>query len=416
MCAAFSPRHSGPQWSIGSSVAVGPTPSTSSSTNEQLDAFIKERLDRWELEAAKVICIWGRVGDMCSPDYQSQLRKAQATLQEARRGKERQCEGAVGRVQDDAQTAARHRHRDRLTAVEQSQEEAKVKATQRLQQREDKRRRMKQRSQLFLASAQAVQRPSPLLQTGGARSYRRPTPPSVARASAVQTVRKLELGHEHTLKGDSNARLAMESTVKSSDNNSNDSSSLELDSDSDQSISESCEGNAFQAGPGESLSSTFAVRRLHAAHKYSTKAPRYVTAHYAPVRADGCPPCRAPASTLASTTPSPSKVSQPLLQPQRGRRSLSNATIAGTANSSLSLIDMSLPVEADELTAIFTSRSRSQEKTSPQQRCTWGGDVGPYTSSVTAEPLSPIKDTHSNNDFSLLSSAGSYLRGVDGGN
>ena len=115
---------------------------------------------------------------------------------------------------------------------------------------------------------------------------------------------------------------------------------------------------------------------------------------------------------ICRATPPPCEVPQSLLPPPRRRRSSSKATVTatGTAGSSLSPVDPSLPYAADEVTAIFPSRSQSHEKASPMGR----SDDGTHPTNATTEFISPIRDAHTMDELSSLSSAGSYLRGGDG--
>ncbi|KPA81830.1 hypothetical protein ABB37_04092 [Leptomonas pyrrhocoris] len=418
MCAAPSPRLCDQQWRIGHTIAADPVSST---TNEQLVAFLKERLDRWEIEAAEVICTWGRVGDMCSSEYQSQLRTAQATVQEGRRGEERQR----GEARRDAQAAARRRHRDRLAAEARSRADATLRAAVRQQQRVEQQRRGRESErpppaaaqvarQLLGVPAQRQERAEPLhtMKTGSARGHRQPVPPCVVRAPAAQTVRKLELEPKCPPSRNSGTRFVAEGTAaKGGDNVSDDSSTLALDSDGHQDTSAHSERNAPDASLGESLSGTFVVRRRLSAHVHYKQALRRSSTHLSPAKAGDSPPRVVSTSALPVASPSPRKVVQWLLPLPHRRCSSSKTTVAGTTNPSLSLIDSSLPVAADEATAIFASRSRSHENApSPQYRRSGSA----YTADATAQFISPIKGTHLIDDLSSMSSAGSYLQGGDG--
>lgn len=439
MRAASSPRQVDHRWRIGHST------SSTTTASEQLEAFLKARLDHWDVEAAEVICTWGRVGDMCSPDYQSQLRKAQATLQEVQKGKERQHESAATQARQDARAAARRRHRDRLAAEAYSRAEAKRKAALRQQQREEQRgvkEANTQKRSTHMDGALSV-RPQPGVRIGPAVSasqpfaipaeqaaqknemqrthtesvrvyHQQPAPPSVARSSAVQAARMPEAaGLALTFLQSPRMQSAVAVAPHAADHHSSssDSSSLALGSDDDDHASNNSRHGATTHSPlGESFSGTFVVRRMLTAHVYSTQAMRRGIIHHNPAQMRGPPAARVPSHPPAS--PPPREVPQSLLPPPCRRRSSSKATVTatGTADSSLLPVDPSLPYAADEVTAIFPSRSQSHEKVSPMGR----SDDGTHPTNATTEFISPIRDAHTIDELSSLSSAGSYLRGGDG--
>jgi hypothetical protein len=185
------------------------------------------------------------------------------------------------------------------------------------------------------------------------------------------------------------------------------SSSLTLNSDNNRDCSDSTDNGATHASLGESFSGTFVVRRMLTAHVYSTQVLRHTILHHSPVKVGH--PSNAVASraqrteAVSADSPAPHQAPQSLLSWPQRRRSSSKTTVVGTANSSLSPVDPSLPVAEDEVTAIFASRSRSQEKASPQR------GSGSRGINATAEFISPIKDTHQMHELSSLSSAGSYM-------
>lgn len=443
-----SPRPTDPRWAVAlhacndtADTTITTTAATASaSPHAELEAFLQERLDNWAVESAEVISLWGRVGDMCSPDYQSQLRRAAATLQEAQRSKERQHDEASAKVRQDAVAAARVRHRDRLAAEARARAAAKAKAAERLRERQAQQKRgpsrppQPQPPTVALANPAEGRAPSSLSRgTEASTSYTQPAPPTVARTANALSVRKLDTDAKRTTEHPVRSASAViaakphKSTEKDkmsrSSSSSSSSSTLTLNSDAGHDLAEAVESAAL----GETFSGTFVVRRKLTTHVFSTQAPRHASMRHTPVRAvAGCPPCPTPprpslstAESLSPTTataaigaaasPSPRKVQPAVLPPpSRRRRSSSKTTVAGTANSSLSPVDPSLPFEADEATAIFASRSRSHETATPQRRSSSRGV------NATAEFISPIKDTHLAGALSSVSSAGSYLRAGDG--
>lgn len=119
------------RWKLGVSGIAG----GSTSHNDQLEAFLRERLERWEPEAAEVIAVWGRVGGMCSAEYQSQLRRAHTAIEDAQR-KERLRETTLQARQGDSMTATHRRQRDRLAAEAWTRAQAELNAARRRRERQ----------------------------------------------------------------------------------------------------------------------------------------------------------------------------------------------------------------------------------------------------------------------------------------
>lgn len=425
MRSALSPRLSGQLWTVGSHHSLS---ANGEAATAQLEAFLKERLDNWDVEAAEVICTWGQVGDMCSPDYQSQLHKAHTTLQEARKEKERRKAETVTRVRQDAQEAARRRHRDRLAAEAQMRCEAKVKAAQRLQQRvEDEKRGKATSSAAPPLPTREVRRRSSVVGNTAAAAVDRPRKPADTTLrfhQATPPTTPRQTGRASAGGGTSNAAAApTQATAHNTQNNSSsssssgeDSSTLSLPSDDEAPLSPTADAPSL----GETFSGTFVVRRMLTARVHSTRALRHNILHHSPVKVAQASPTESTAAAAVAvaaaarvtSSPSPRKAPLALLPLPRRRRS-SSKNAAGDTNTSLSLVDPSLPCEEDEVTAIFASRSRSQETAAnyatPQRGRPSAGDV-------TANVTSPIRPTPRVDNLSSISSAGSYLRsGADNG-
>ncbi|AIO02791.1 hypothetical protein LPMP_356630 [Leishmania panamensis] len=107
---------------------VSSTTSGAATHHSLLEMFLRERLENWDREAAEAIVAWGRVGGMCSSEYQSQLRKAQATLRETHK-EEKRREASVFQAGDGFRTDRYRRLRDRLATEFWTHTQVKLDAT-----------------------------------------------------------------------------------------------------------------------------------------------------------------------------------------------------------------------------------------------------------------------------------------------
>nr|CAB09308.1 hypothetical protein [Leishmania mexicana] len=369
--------------------------------NSQLEAFLRERLENWDKEAAEVIMVWGRLGGMCSSEYQSQLRKARTTLSETNK-KEKRSDTSALQARDDSQTDGHQSHRDRLAAEYWARTQAKLNATQRQRDRQLRRQqRPQENGQAPVNRSSVSQLTSPVF-SGQARTLRAvsasvsprltavrgehvpftPAPPtsppcSSRRASGggvaqrvAPHVRKVQLearnGEGSQKHKELTAPLNERSDFTLSGAGSDGSSSVILSTTDDQEVSATASTpTAATSQPSSSFSGTFIVRRRLSVHGQHSSSSTVALQHTV--------------QRSHSMTSTPRSVAPPPPQPAHQtshRRSSTNSDATredraddqGNAPSFASTVDPSLPFGSRAVTAIFTYSSGSHEKPSGPRR------------------------------------------------
>ncbi|TPP42971.1 hypothetical protein CGC21_34755 [Leishmania donovani] len=425
-----------------SKLGVSGTTSDDSTHNGQLETFLRERLENWDKEAAEVIMVWGRLGGMCSSEYQSQLRKARTTLSETNKKEKRRDTSAL-QARDDSKTDGHQSHRDRLAAEYWARTQAKLNAAQQQRGRQLRRQQRLQANGQAPVSLSSVSQRTPPVFSGQVHTLRAastsvsprltaargqyvpltPAPPtsppcSSRRASGggvaqrgapsvrkvKQKARNSEDIHKHKeLTAPLNERRDFTLSGAGSEGSDGSSSLILSTTDEEQVSAVASTPTAATSQPSSSFSGTFIVRRRLSVHGQpsSSSTPAHQT-------------CQRSSSTTSDAT-----------QEDRADGKVN-------APSSVSTVDPSLPFHSRTVTAIFTYSSRSREKTSgPRRRRSTQErrlDNSAHTEQPRGEPdaeaqesasnapsqtVSPIKKDSHADDLSSVSSAASYLnRGV----
>lgn len=447
-----------------SEFGVSGTTSGDSTRNSQLETFLRERLENWDKEAAKVIMVWGRLGGMCSSEYQSQLRKARTTLSETNE-KEKRCGTSALQARDDSHTDGHQSHRDRLAAEYWDRTPSKLNAAQ---QQRDRQLRCQQRLQangqaaVGLSSASQITPPvfsgqvraltaastsiSPQLTAArGQHVPLAPAPPTsppcssrlasgggVAQRGAPR-VRKVKQEAENSEESQKHKELTVPLNERSNftlsgagSDGSDGSSSLILSTTDEQQVSATASTpTAATSQPSSSFSGTFIVRRRLSVHGQPSASSTVAFQHTV--------------QRSHSMTSSPRSVATPPSQPTRQtsqRRSSTNSDATredraddkGAAPSPASTVDPSLLFHSRTVTAISTYSSRSREKASGlcRRRSTQerrfdssthserprgepDADTQESAANARSQTISPIKKDSHADDLSSASSAASYL-------
>ncbi|AYU84038.1 hypothetical protein, unknown function [Leishmania donovani] len=451
-----------------SKLGVSGTTSDDSTHNGQLETFLRERLENWDKEAAEVIMVWGRLGGMCSSEYQSQLRKARTTLSETNKKEKRRDTSAL-QARDDSKTDGHQSHRDRLAAEYWARTQAKLNAAQQQRGRQLRRQQRLQANGQAPVSLSSVSQRTPPVFSGQVHTLRAastsvsprltaargqyvpltPAPPtsppcSSRRASGggvaqrgapsvrkvKQKARNSEDIHKHKeLTAPLNERRDFTLSGAGSEGSDGSSSLILSTTDEEQVSAVASTPTAATSQPSSSFSGTFIVRRRLSVHGQPSSSSTVAFQHTV--------------QRSHSMTSSPRSVAPPPPQPahqtcQRSSSTTSDATQEDRADgkvnapSSVSTVDPSLPFHSRTVTAIFTYSSRSREKTSgPRRRRSTQErrlDNSAHTEQPRGEPdaeaqesasnapsqtVSPIKKDSHADDLSSVSSAASYLnRGV----
>ncbi|TPP42968.1 hypothetical protein CGC21_18640 [Leishmania donovani] len=350
-----------------SKLGVSGTTSDDSTHNGQLETFLRERLENWDKEAAEVIMVWGRLGGMCSSEYQSQLRKARTTLSETNKKEKRRDTSAL-QARDDSKTDGHQSHRDRLAAEYWLQRGRQLRRQQRLQANGQAPVSLSSVSQrtppVFSGQVHTLRAAStsvsprltaargqyvpltPAPPTSPPCSSRRASGGGVAQRGAPsvrkvkQKARNSEDIHKHKeLTAPLNERRDFTLSGAGSEGSDGSSSLILSTTDEEQVSAVASTPTAATSQPSSSFSGTFIVRRRLSVHGQpsSSSTPAHQT-------------CQRSSSTTSDAT-----------QEDRADGKVN-------APSSVSTVDPSLPFHSRTVTAIFTYSSRSREKTSGPRR------------------------------------------------
>ncbi|KAK7202280.1 hypothetical protein NESM_000299500 [Novymonas esmeraldas] len=425
-----------PRWQL----CARDTASGDLTRREQLETFLRERLEHWERDSAEVVAVWGEVGGMCSAVYQSQLRKARMTLGDVRK-RDALREASVHQTRQDTQTRGHRRHRDRLAADSQTRTQAKLNASQRQRERQQQRRHAsapavtsRHSSAQVLPTVCAAPSPAaadapPVPAVSAPLTPAPPTTPaggprrasgSSAAPQAPTCVRALDPGAVKDEESGAPTLLTSQLGERSPSTLSRASSSLMLSTGDERDTGAAAAAAAAAGAPvGGSHPTTFLVRRRISTRGHVSPTaliPTHRSIYRALVTSSSPPPV-APASPRPATRTS-------------RHRSLS-APDAELLSRTVSPTDPSLPFPSRDVTAIFASRSRSQEAPSASHgRCgaaheprrgggpshaaladRRGGTESPerVAAAPSSQFISPIKASSRIGDLSSVSSAGSYL-------
>ncbi|KAG5489817.1 hypothetical protein GH5_00700 [Leishmania sp. Ghana 2012 LV757] len=416
------------RWKLG----VSTTRSGDAAHNGQVETFLRERLENWDKEAAEVIVVWSYVGGMCSPEYQSQLRKAQTTLRETNK-KEKRRETAELQALDDSQKSCPRRHRDRLAADFWTRTQVQLDAAQRHRDRQLQRQHQPEANGQTNPPCSSTHQPNPpacseqvrifgagstsvssrLTPVGVHHVPLTPAPPttpprSCRRANGggvtqpgAQRALTLELESSNDEGSGKRMELALPLNKRSDctlyGTGSNGSGSAIPSTVDEHEVSAAgSTPTATPSQPSSSLSGTFIVRRRPSVHGHLSPSSRVALKHTTQT------------SHAVSGSPLP------------------------VAPSSLFPMDSSLPFPSRAATAIFDSRSNSCEKVSaarrrrrtrerrldgPTHRERSRGEVNIDTQESTANASSqifaPIENGLRPDNLSSVSSAASYLNRGD---
>ncbi|TPP53336.1 hypothetical protein CGC21_38600 [Leishmania donovani] len=177
-----------------SKLGVSGTTSDDSTHNGQLETFLRERLENWDKEAAEVIMVWGRLGGMCSSEYQSQLRKARTTLSETNKKEKRRDTSAL-QARDDSKTDGHQSHRDRLAAEYWARTQAKLNAAQQQRGRQLRRQQRLQANGQAPVSLSSVSQRTPPVFSGQVHTLRAASTSVSPRLTAARA--STCLSHQH---------------------------------------------------------------------------------------------------------------------------------------------------------------------------------------------------------------------------
>ncbi|TPP43947.1 Protein kinase domain family protein [Leishmania donovani] len=330
-----------------SKLGVSGTTSDDSTHNGQLETFLRERLENWDKEAAEVIMVWGRLGGMCSSEYQSQLRKARTTLSETNKKEKRRDTSAL-QARDDSKTDGHQSHRDRLAAEYWARTQAKLNAAQQQRGRQLRRQQRLQANGQAPVSLSSVSQRTPPVFSGQVHTLRAASTSVSPRLTAARA--STCLSHQHLppvllaapdAPAEAASRSRRDFTLSGAGSEGSDgSSSLILSTTDEEQVSAvASTPTAATSQPSSSFSGTFIVRRRLSVHGQpsSSSTPAHQT-------------CQRSSSTTSDAT-----------QEDRADGKVN-------APSSVSTVDPSLPFHSRTVTAIFTYSSRSREKTSGPRR------------------------------------------------
>ncbi|GET93753.1 hypothetical protein, unknown function [Leishmania tarentolae] len=449
-----------------SNLADSRTRSVDASHHDELETFLRERLENWDKEAAKAIVVWGRLGGMCSSEYLSQLRRAQTTLSKSSKAK--QCNTLALQVYNDSHTHRRQSYRDRLAAQYWARKEEKMKAAQQHRDRELRRQKRPQANVQAPLSLPPMSQPTPSALSRQLRTLRAASTSlsprlTSARAPHVPFTPALPTGHPRRTRRSSvggpahhgesrvhEVKLEARNTKESQKHKElaapiNECSNFTLSGarsdgrsslifstkDGQEASATASTPTAMTSQPSSSFHDTFIMRRRRRLSEHGRLSSSSVVALKHTAQHD------------RSLKNSPRAVAPSRLQPTShtacGRSPTSSNTTRqdcadeeGKAPLPVSTIGLLLPSHSDVVTATFTFSSPSPKKPSGlcRRRSTQGrrlnisehterqdyeldADAQKSTANSLLQAISPIKKISNSDDLSSASSAASYLnRGV----
>ncbi|KAG5465979.1 hypothetical protein CUR178_00694 [Leishmania enriettii] len=446
-------------------LGVSSTRSGDAAHNGQVETFLRERLENWDREAAEVIVVWSHVCGMCSPEYQSQLRNAQATLRKTNK-KEKRCETTELQALNDSQKSCPRRHRDRPAADFWTRRQVQLDAAQRHRDRQLQRQQRPEANGQMNPPCSSTHEPNPpacskqvrifgagstsvssrLTPVGVHHVPLTPAPPttpprSCRRAngggvtqSGAQCVLTLELESSKNERSGKRTELASplnkrgDCTLYGTCSNGS-GSAIPSTVDEHEVSAAGSTPTATPSQPSSSISGTFIVRRRPGVHGHLYSSSKVVLKH------------TTQASRAISGSPLPVAPSPPQPTHRTSRHSSANTSNAAqegrtdaevNAPSSLLPMDSSLPFPSRAATAIFDSRSNSCENVSashrrrrtrersldgPTHRERSRGEVNTDTqesaANASSQIFAPIENGLHPDNLSSVSSAASYLNRGD---